>query len=49
MKETTLNLSDVSHLRETWKKDVFDEFYAAMTNEDIKFPCIFGSAGVKSS
>jgi FPC/CPF motif-containing protein YcgG len=42
-----LNLQE-ARKQEAWKKVVFDEFYTTMINENEKFPCVFGTAGVKS-
>lgn len=42
-----LNLSDIPHIKDAWKKEVFDDFVGVMLDEKAQFPCIFGVAGVK--
>jgi len=44
---TVLDLKAARGQKENWKSSVFEDFYSTMTNEDEKFPCIFGTAGVK--
>ncbi|CAC9589314.1 hypothetical protein [uncultured Gammaproteobacteria bacterium] len=43
-----LNLQEAREQKEQWKNVVFEEFYTTMTNENEKFPCVFGTAGVKN-
>lgn len=43
-----LDLEDARNQAEAWKNKVFEEFYSVMLNENEKFPCIFGTAGVKN-
>lgn len=43
-----LNLKEATEQKEKWKNDVFKEFYYTMTNTNEKFPCIFGTVGVKN-
>jgi FPC/CPF motif-containing protein YcgG len=43
-----LNLQEARKRKEQWESEVFEEFYTTMTNENEKFPCVFGTAGVKN-
>ena len=47
-KKLILNLQAAKNQRKPWKKEAFEAFYAMMTNDSQRFPCVFGSSGVKT-